>query len=264
MKKPYPYLALAVCLLLGSAFPVRAEEYTVGDNWKTWFADGEMTANFESEEIRRAVGDLQPGDQVTIRLALENQDSKSTDWYMSNEVLESLEDSQSAASGGAYTYDLSYTDSKGAVTVLYSSDSVGGETDAEAGRGLHEVSSALEEFFYLDRLESGASGMVSLSICLDGESQGNSYQNTLARLQMVFAADPVTGSGNSGDGSGNSEDTSGGNPGTTSSVAYTLGSVQTGDQSPLVFWSSLALFSGLGLMIVGCVVSRKKERGEEA
>ena len=47
------------------------------------------------------------------------------------------------------------------------------------------------------------------------------------------------------------------------SVAYTLGSVQTGDQSPLMFWSLLALLAGVGLMLFGWIVSRKK-RGEEA
>ncbi|MCI8586539.1 MAG: hypothetical protein HFI92_11755 [Lachnospiraceae bacterium] len=273
MRKPRLYFVMAAFLLIGSTLSVYAEEYTIGDNWKTQFADGKMTANFDAEEIRQAVGSLQPGDQVTIRLTLENQDPKSADWYMSSEVLESLEDSNSSASGGAYTYDLSYTDSKGAVTALYTSDSVGGEGDTSAGIGLHEVSSALEEFFYLDRLESGASGVISLSITLDGESQGNNYQNTLARLQMSFAADPVTGlgggsgsgSGGSGGNSGNQEDDSsgGGTPGMQPSVAYTLGSVQTGDQSPLMFWSLLALLAGVGLMLFGWIVSRKK-RGEEA
>lgn len=90
---------------------------------------------------------------------------------------------------------------------------------------------------------------------------------------MSFAADPVTGSGGgsgsgsggSGGNSGNQEDDSsgGGTPGMQSSVAYTLGSVQTGDQSPLMFWSLLALLAGVGLMLFGWIVSRKK-RGEEA
>ena len=147
MKKKYQCLALAACLLMGSVTSVQAEEYTA-DGWKTWYADGKMTSNFDSSDVADSVSSLLPGDSVTIKLALENQDKKSTDWYMTNEVLQSLEDSQESASGGAYTYILTYTDSKGEVTTLYSSDNVGGEKDSPSGEGLHEADQS--EFFYLD------------------------------------------------------------------------------------------------------------------
>lgn len=266
MKKKYGCLALAACLLLGSAVTVQAEEYTVGQDWRTQFADGKMTSNFSSSDVADAVGDLQPGDSVTISLTLENRDSRSTDWYMTNEVLSSLEDSQSAASGGAYTYILTYTNGSGDVNTLYSSESVGGEKNSAGGEGLHEVSASLEEFFYLDRLASGGTGKVSLTVALDGDSNGNGYQNTLARLQMAFAADPVTGGGSGGGsgssgGSGGSSGSGGGTPASPASVAYTLGGVQTGDGNDLMLWSSVALISGLLLLIYG-VICWKREKGE--
>ena len=268
MKKKYQCLALAACLLMGSVTSVQAEEYTA-DGWKTWYADGKMTSNFDSSDVADSVSSLLPGDSVTIKLALENQDKKSTDWSMTNEVLHSLEDSQESASGGAYTYILTYTDSKGEVTTLYSSDNVGGEKDSPSGEGLHEADQS--EFFYLDRMQSQSSGQVSLTVALDGETNGNGYQNTLARFQMAFAVEPVnsTGGGNGGgtggfgggEGSNGPEDGAGnGSEDTASSVAFTLGSVQTGDAGNLVLWSALALLAGLVLTAYGYVCYRRERR----
>ena len=275
MKRRYQCLALAACLFWCGGAAVQAEEYTAGDGWKTWYADGKMNSNFDSSDVAGSVSSLLPGDQVTIELGLENQDRKSTDWYMTNEVLSSLEDSQEAASGGAYTYILTYTDSEGEVTTLYSSDSVGGEKNGGTGEGLHEA--ALSDYFYLDRLDSGKSGKVSLTVALDGETNGNGYQNTLARLRLMFAADPVTGGGGGNGGSGGSGGGSGsggadGGPGDAgsgaptggaSAVAFTLGSVQTGDANHLMLWSALALAAGLGLMVWGLLCFRRERGGKK-
>lgn len=270
MKKRYQCLALAACLLMGSAVTVQAEEYTA-NGWKTRYEGGKMTSNFDSSDVAGSVSRLLPGDSVTIQLALENGDRKSTDWYMTNEVLSSLEDSQEAASGGAYTYILTYTDSAGEVTTLYSSENVGGEKNSPSGEGLHEVFQ--EDYFYLDRLDSGKNGSVSLTVALDGETNGNGYQNTLAKLQMAFAVEPVNGGGGSGGsggsgGGGSSDNGSGETPGGggpsggASSVAFTLGSVQTGDTSSLMLWSVLALAAGLGLMVFGLICFRREKGGK--
>lgn len=90
--------------------------------------------------------------------------------------------------GGAarHTYILTYKDAKGATKTLFSSDTVGGENTIGGG-GLNEVNSALKDYFYLDTLSSGQSGSVELTVALDGETQGNDYQNTLADLQVNFA-----------------------------------------------------------------------------
>ena len=44
-------------------------------------------------------------------------------------------------------------------------------------------------FFSLDTLEPGENGTVNLTVGLDGESQGNIYQDTLAKLMMNFAVE---------------------------------------------------------------------------
>lgn len=176
---------------------------------------------------------------------------------MSNEVLESLEDA-SPAKGGAYQYELSYEGS-GEPVILYSSGSVGGETVTGAGEGLHEAADSLEQFFYLDHLDGGKEGYITLVVGLNGESQVASYQNTLARLRLNFAVEETAGNG----GGGNSSGGGGGNvspsPG---SAVYSPGAVQTGDPGGMVLWSGLALVSGL-LLLVCAVVSFRRERREE-
>ena len=86
---------------------------------------------------------------------MENTYNADTDWYMANEVLQSLEDSDNSANGGAYSYILNYVNPRGESTLLYSSDSIGGEGDSKGGKGLHQATSSLEEFFYLERISGG-------------------------------------------------------------------------------------------------------------
>ena len=110
---------------------------------------------------------------------------------MTNEVLHSLEDSSANSNthGGAYTYILTYTDKEGADVTLFSSEMLGGDIISGAGEGLHAATDALEEYFYLDTLATGQSGIITLEVALDGETQGNDYQDTLADLQMNFAVE---------------------------------------------------------------------------
>ena len=276
MKRRIACFALAGLVALGSAVPAHAEDYKGGEGWKVEFTGDGMESNFQSSALSDAVYALQPGDSVMLSLALVNGDSQGTDWYMTNEVLSSLEDSQSMANGGAYAYRLAYTNSLGEETVLYSSENVGGEKNTGAGEGLREATDSLDEFFYLDRLEAGGSGTVTLEVVLDGETQGNTYQNTLASLQMNFAVEkagtvPGPDGGNGpGDGStpGNPDSPGGSNtpgnqqPGTPTPNAYTLSSVKTGDPAHMLFWSVLALASGMALLIPA-VLYMKKGKGED-
>ena len=113
---------------------------------------------------------------------------------MTNEILYSLEDRSANAgtSGGAYAYHLSYTDKSGEKTVLFDSDTVGGEGENGAGEGLKQAADALGnkgQYLYLDTLAKGEGGSITLKVELDGETQGNDYQNTLADLQMKFAVE---------------------------------------------------------------------------
>ena len=191
-------ILLSLLMLIGLCFGLTAfaEDYTGGENWQVILrADGTMTCNFSSNDIDKIMNAIEPGDSVTFTVSIMNANSVKANWYMSNQVLYSLEDRSTSASGGAYEYTLSYIAPNGTVNVLYSSDTVGGEGSDRIrnGEGLHGATSALEDFFFLDTLESRDKAQIKLVIALDGESQGNNYQDTMADLQINFAAEYDTG-----------------------------------------------------------------------
>ena len=191
-KKLVLSLLLVVCLLTAMSAAAYAESYTGGAGWTATFtADGKMVSTFKSAELADAIADLQPGDDITVTITLSNQNTETVDWYMYNKVLKSMEDG-TAASGGAYSYDLSYVGPGGAVQSLFSSDAVGGEK-AGAGdkspEGLHAATGAMEDYFYLGSMAKGQSGVITLRVALDGESLGNVYQSKLADLQMRFGVE---------------------------------------------------------------------------
>lgn len=191
MKKKSLLIMAAALLVLSVPGKVKAETYSGGSNWKVDFNGEELSSTFKSSDINDAMYKLQPGDTVNIELTLKNTSDYETEWYMTNEVLQSLEDSQNVANGGAYTYILRYYNPEGGRETIYSSESVGGEGESGAGEGLHQATDTLEDFFYVDYLAPGESGRITLTVSLDGETQGNDYQDTMAKLQMNFAVEPI-------------------------------------------------------------------------
>ena len=239
MKKRWFITCLV--FLLSLTIPASAESFNGGDGWKVVFdSNKNMSSTFKNTDIDDAIYNLEPGDSVDFHLALKNEYSETTDWYMTNAVLESLEDTQSVAEGGAYTYILKYIAVDGTVTTLYSSDEVGGETVNESGEGLHQATDNLEDYFYLDRLEPNQSGEITLHVELEGETQGNIYQDTLAKLQMNFAVELVGTS-------------------TTTNKKKTV--VNTSSQNKLILYSILTLVAGLACAILAIYSSRQRKRG---
>ena len=99
---------------------------------------------------------------------------------MTNEIIKTLEDG-SKATNGAYEYRLAYVDSQNNETLIYDSSTVGGDRS----QGLKEIK-GLDDYFYLGRLAKNDVGYVTLTLSVDGETQGNSYQATMAQLEMKF------------------------------------------------------------------------------
>lgn len=258
MKKKL--LAIAATLLT-MMLPVTAmaETYNGADDWSVYFDGSKMTSTFKNTDMDDVLMGLQPGDDANFHLTLENKYSKATDWYMTNQVLQSLEESQTVAGGGAYSYLLTYIDPDGKSTVLYDSDKVGGENSDEvndsAGEGLHQATDSLEDWFFLDRLEAGEKAEVTLYVKLEGETQGNTYQDTLAKLQMNFAVELADTS------------TTPPSPGTTTTTTNTSTtsspSVKTGDYSRPLKYAIIALIAGLvcaGTAIYNVKSSKKNKR----
>jgi hypothetical protein len=195
-----------------------------------------MVSSFDSNQVAVSVSEMEPGDSATFSVDILNSSDFTTDWYMSNSVIQSLEEAQKVAENGGYTYILTYTDSASEKTTIYSSDSIGGEKSTEAGVGLNEATDSLEDFFYLVKLAPNEGGTVDLYVGLDGESQGNIYQDTLASLMMNFAVETPT-------------------------YTYTTRTttVQTGDK--WIMGSVLMLLLGFALLGYAMVKGRK-ERGK--
>ena len=193
MKKKLIGALLVLALLASLCASASADHLTGSDGWLVTFTAAEkMETNFDTgAALSESYAGLQPGDDITLTVTLRNDHTQDTDWYMTNNVLKSLEDEakSSQAHGAGYTYRLTYTSPKGDVRVLFDSENVGGEAVSAAGEGLHEATSALKDYFFLDTLASKDSATITLFMMLDGESQGNDYQDTNASLKMNFAVE---------------------------------------------------------------------------
>lgn len=253
MKKKW--LASVLALLLAvTPITAYAEDFSGGDGWKVSFDGKKMTSTFKNTDIDDKIYEMEPGDTVDFHIQLKNEYKQTTDWYMTNKVLESLEDAQTVAEGGAYSYILTYIKQDGTKETLYSSEEVGGETKNASGEGLHQATNSLKDYFYLDRLKSGQSGEITLKVKLEGETQGNTYQDTLAKLQMNFAVELVDDSTTPGTPDNPTKTPPKKSPSRTT--------VKTGDNSRVLLYSVIALIAGL--VCAGAVVYNVRQNREDA
>lgn len=252
MKRKMMCLVMAAVMTVGMGTTVSAEDFQGERSWRVEFNGDGVESNFRSSELAEEIYRIQPGDTIELQVGIGNTGSGETDWYMTNEVLQSLEDTQSVAEGGAYGYELVYAAPDGEETVLYSSETVGGE-DTAGGEGLHQATGALEDYFYLGRLESGEEGRVLLTVELEGETQGNDYQDTLARLQMNFAVEEVEPNTVVEQGEDNVINR------VVKKVVTTA--PRTGDPTQMLGLCAAALVSGIVLLILA-VVSMKRRRDD--
>ena len=244
MKRKIISIICLLILLCSIPTVALAEKYKqeVGSVW--FNADGKTMSNtFQKNLTDENVGtalkarlkNLQPGDEVTFEINLRNDYSKATNWYMTNKIVKSLE--EGAAKDGAYTYHLWYSNNvSGRTTEIFNSSAVGGYNS----QGLAEINQALKEdyekdgekYFFLDNLSRGQGGQIFLTVGLDGETQGNDYQDRLADLKMNFAVEVM-------DSNGSTTTT------TTSSGGSTGNAPKTGDENNLLPYYIAMIISGL-------------------
>ena len=261
-------LVLGGALMAGTlttAFPVDiyARHLDGASDWNVTFTAGKvMESNFGKSAFddvifgKTTADGLQPGDDMTISLTLTNSYPETTDWYMTNEVLSTLESRSEIAEGGAYSYKLVYNDPNQAnPVIIYSSEEVGGEEVAMSREGLREATSNLENYFYLGELKNGQTGTITLDVTLEGETQGNTYQDTLADLQMNFAVELVDH---------NRKEIERPRPGTPlNQVIYKQRAVKTGDESRPYMLMAVAAVSGVILLIFAILSVRSRRKDEE-
>ena len=235
-------LLLVASLLVFPAMSVFAEDYEVNGGNVEW--DG-TNLNSNLSSLQDALGDMQPGDTVTYTVKLSNNSSNEADFWMSNAILQSFEDN-GKASNGAYTYYLAYTGPDG-TEVFYNSAAVGGDDS----NGLYEVPDSLEESFLLGTLAAnGGNGTVTLMVALDGETQGNTYQDAIAELQLVFGVEDRT----------TTTTTKTVNQNKTVTVPGATTVVRTGDEFNLLPAYIAAIAAGILLIVVA--TSRRKKTAE--
>lgn len=237
MKRLHARILAAAVAVLVLALPAvaLADSLSGGEGWKvTYDASGKLVDNYSSEAYASDVKGLQPGDDITFVITLSHENSTAGDWYMSNEVVKSLE--SGAAADSAYGYRLVYTGaSSSASRTIYDSSVVGGTGSS----GLLEATSGLEDYFFLETLSAGQTATVTLVVTLDGETEGNDYFNTLAQLKMQFAVEAQTSS-------------------SSRPVVY------TGDASSDLFPFYIAMaVSGALLLVVAIVNVRRRKRESE-
>ena len=179
-------IVILIALLLALPLGVKADTYPQETkDWTVTFDGKKLKTNYTSKEVADAMAGMQPGDNAELKITLINNHTESSTWWIENKIIKSFEDKLNI-SGGAYKYSLSFTDASGTETVLYSSEKIGG-TGSETG--LHEATDALEDFFVLGDIGSGESATVTVRFELDGETQGNAYQDTIGELQLDFAVE---------------------------------------------------------------------------
>ena len=107
-----------------------------------------------------------------------------------------------------------------------------------------------------------ASGTVKLKVALDGETLVNDYQNTLARLQMDFATELVSGGTSGNPGTSGTTGGSGGGSGISGTPGSDGKVIKTGDEADIMKNLIILFVSGLVLLVGGLVLLRR-QRGEE-
>ena len=237
MKKKILCLVTILLMAAGTCMNVFAEAHTGSSEWLASFDGSKIQSNFASEQLADDMTNVQPGDSITFTVKIQNDSAGETYWYMTNEVLQTLEESNQSAEGGAYTYILTYIDAEGKETVLYSSDAVGGENETSPDEGLHQATASLEDYFYLDTLKKAEAGTIRLYVEIEGETTGTDYQETLARLKMNFAVEKAK-------------------------EGKIITSVKTGDVSNIMLYSVVLLVSGLVLLLIA-VRTVKKRRDQK-
>lgn len=168
-----------------SALTARAEVSTVDGGYYSY--DGSRIQDHTTTGASPA--SLTPGSSVTTSVGFKNSSSGTVNAYLSNSVVESLE-TNSSATGALYTYTLTYHSGSSGDITLYDSRNVGGEGSGGLSDAAQSASSSkYGNYYYLGQLASGETGVVYLTVGLDGLTGQNTYQLTNAKLALSFAAE---------------------------------------------------------------------------
>ena len=186
MKKGLFNLVLALTLVVAGFTGVKetskaAESDGLSYSWNVTYNGTAFESNYDINAAK--IKNAMPGDTITYSVKYINATAESTDFYMNADVVKSLEDT-SGAQGGAYSFKIINNEE-----TLFDSETVGGDADEVVG--LNQVSGHEGAYFSLGSIPAGGSGVVTITITLDGNSQTNAYMATQANLNIKFGAEPT-------------------------------------------------------------------------
>ena len=206
-----------------------------------------ITSDFTSDDWAAAQSRLQPGDSLTYTVTYKNNSSETTEWYMRNEVLTTLEQAKDAAENGGYTYVLQNEGPNGGKTTLFSNEKVGGERAKDSSvptdlEGLLQATNATKEFFFIQELKKGQSGKTHLKVVCDGETEVNDYMNTDGSLLVQYAVEKKAKD--------------------KKKIKTVVSHVRTGDDSKILLFAAL-MAAALIAAVIAIVLWRRDRRKDE-
>lgn len=201
MKKGILNIVLALTLVTAGLTAGKTDSFAAGaqthnTGWEVTY-NGKSNVDFSSnkDEVYNEIAGVMPGDTITYTIKYTNNDPNTdaskakvpgAEFYMNANVVDTLEAGRDK--GGAYSYVI-----KNNGITLVDSQTVGGETGTDKNNtGLAQVCGEDGTYFSLGVLNYEASGTVTVSITLDGDSQTNMYGGKDAGLEFFFRAEPMT------------------------------------------------------------------------
>ncbi|MCR5416190.1 MAG: hypothetical protein K6E79_05280 [Pseudobutyrivibrio sp.] len=188
MKKLKFNMVLALSLLVAGLGinNMTAEAGTSKLEWTVQYNGGNSFETLGKDAQKSTLENVMPGDTLQYVVTYKNASTTTNDFYLNAEILSSLEDNSNddtTAQGGAYSYKVSY-DLNGTTTTVFDSETVGGDSTEVAGLDQAKSNGA---YVNVGQLAAGQSGVVTIEIQLDGNSQDNSYMEKFAQLSVQFA-----------------------------------------------------------------------------
>lgn len=189
MKKKTLMFGLLMVLTMGFTTTAGAAE---ADKTVSLTDKNEIVYSDGTAAIGNAFQGMAPGDTRTVTIRVENNNSHSASFFISQETKKALEETNKS-SGGAYSYDLRVgtANDDSAVSLL---DTVAGGYDATMQadtEGLGNITE-LENYQYLAELGTGEYTNVYLTLTIDGEgfdsTDAVNYESAVGQLVFNFRA----------------------------------------------------------------------------
>ena len=90
-KRMMTAAAVVFAALVSVPATAHAETFSGGDDWRVVFDGENLDSTFTNAQIDDTIYQMQPGDTADIHLELRNDYPGDTWWYMTNEVLRTLD-----------------------------------------------------------------------------------------------------------------------------------------------------------------------------